>query len=129
MLQMFHLNVSKVNLGVAHVAMAIHACFKCFIYFRRMFQIFHLDVSKVDPVLLMLLWLYTHVSSVSSVSDVCCKHFFWMFQNRSWCCTCCKWLYMHVSIACFKCFICLRRMLQMFYLDVSKVDRALHMLQ
>jgi hypothetical protein len=28
--------------------MAIHACFKCFIYFRHMFQVFHLDISKVD---------------------------------------------------------------------------------
>jgi hypothetical protein len=61
---------------------------------------------------------------VSSVSYVCCKRFFWIFQNRSCCCTCYKWLYMHVSIACFKCFICLRRMLQIFYLDVSKVYRG-----
>jgi hypothetical protein len=36
MLQMFYLDVSKVDLGVADVAMAIHACFK------RMFQVFHL---------------------------------------------------------------------------------------
>jgi hypothetical protein len=28
---------------------------------------FHLDISKVDLVLHMLQWLYTHVSSVSSV--------------------------------------------------------------
>jgi hypothetical protein len=33
MLQMFHLDVSKVDLGVAHVALATHACLKCFIYF------------------------------------------------------------------------------------------------
>jgi hypothetical protein len=26
----------------------MHACFKCFICFRRMLQVFHLDVSKVD---------------------------------------------------------------------------------
>jgi hypothetical protein len=29
---------------------------------------FHLDVSKVDLVLYMLQWLYSHVSSVSSIS-------------------------------------------------------------
>ena len=46
MLQMFHLDVSKVDLGVAHVAMAIHACFKCFIYLRRILQTFNLDVFK-----------------------------------------------------------------------------------
>jgi hypothetical protein len=34
MLQMFHLDVSKVDLGVAYVALATHACFKCFIYFQ-----------------------------------------------------------------------------------------------
>jgi hypothetical protein len=31
------------------------------------------------------------------------------------------WLYTHVSNICFKCFICFRRMLQMFHLDVLKV--------
>jgi hypothetical protein len=38
----------KSRSGVAHVAMAIRACFKCFIFFRRMLQAFHLDFSKVD---------------------------------------------------------------------------------
>ena len=45
---MFHLDVSKIDFSVAHVAMAIHAYFKCFICFRRMLQMFYLDVSKVD---------------------------------------------------------------------------------
>jgi hypothetical protein len=44
----FHLDIAKVDLDVAHVGMPIHACFKCFIRFRRMLQIFYLDVSKVD---------------------------------------------------------------------------------
>jgi hypothetical protein len=48
MLQVFHLNVTKIDLDVAYVVMAIHACFKCFIHFRRMLQVFHLDVSKLD---------------------------------------------------------------------------------
>jgi hypothetical protein len=40
------------------------------------------------------------------------------------------WLYTHVSSTCFKCFICFRRMLQTFHLDVSKVDFGEeHMLQ
>ena len=50
------MDVSNVDFGVAHVAMAIHACFKCFIYFRRMLQMFHLDIVKVDLVLNMLQW-------------------------------------------------------------------------
>jgi hypothetical protein len=59
MLQMFHLNVSNIDLGVALVTMAIHACFKCFIYFQTYVVKFHvvnvyLDISKVDLVLHML---------------------------------------------------------------------------
>ena len=42
------------HLGVAYVAMAIHACFKCFIYFTLMLQMSLLYVSKVDRVLHML---------------------------------------------------------------------------
>jgi hypothetical protein len=45
---MFYLDVLKVNLDVAHVAMAIHA------YFKRMFQVFHLFqmyVANVPPML------------------------------------------------------------------------------
>jgi hypothetical protein len=39
--QMFHLDISKVDLGVAHVLMATHSCFK------RMFQVFHLYQTYV----------------------------------------------------------------------------------
>jgi hypothetical protein len=56
--------------------MTIHACFKCFIYFRHTMQMFHLNISKVNPVLHMLLWLYMHVLSVSYVSDVCLQVFY-----------------------------------------------------
>jgi hypothetical protein len=50
--------------------------------FFYILQVLYLDVSKVDPVLHMLLWLYTHVSSVSSVSDIYYKCFIWMFQKK-----------------------------------------------
>jgi hypothetical protein len=53
-------------------------CFKYFICFRCMLQMFHLDATKVNLALHMLLWLYTHVSSVL---DICCKCFIWMFQK------------------------------------------------
>jgi hypothetical protein len=36
------------------------------------------------------------------------------------CCTCCN----GVSTVCSKCFICFRRMLQSFHLDIIKVDRG-----
>jgi hypothetical protein len=32
-LQIFHLDVAKKDMDVAYASMAIHACFKCFIYF------------------------------------------------------------------------------------------------
>jgi hypothetical protein len=37
------------------------------------------------------------------------------------------WLYTHISSICFKCFICFRRILQVFHVDVSKVDLGEHM--
>jgi hypothetical protein len=71
MLQVFYLDVAKVDLDVAYVAMVIHVsfkyficfqtdvayvvngyvasvCSKCFICFRRLLQLFHLSVTKVD---------------------------------------------------------------------------------
>jgi hypothetical protein len=49
MLQVFHLDVAKVDLDVVYVVMAIHvcsrACFKCFICFQTyVAKLFHLDV-------------------------------------------------------------------------------------
>jgi hypothetical protein len=54
-LQIFHLDVSKVDLGVTHVAMVIYV-FQAHVLsvssiFRRMLQMFYLDVLKVDLVL------------------------------------------------------------------------------
>jgi hypothetical protein len=48
MLQVFYMDVIKVDRDVAYVAMAIHVCFKC------MFQMFYL------------------------FSDICCKCFIWI---------------------------------------------------
>ena len=50
MLQVFYLDVAKVNRHVAYVAMAIHVCFKCMFqmfqqFFRRMLQVFYLNVA------------------------------------------------------------------------------------
>jgi hypothetical protein len=48
MLQMFHMDVAKVNRDIAHVIMVVYLCFKCMFCFRRMLQVFYLDVAKVD---------------------------------------------------------------------------------
>ena len=46
---MFHLDVAKVDLDVAYVAITKYAYYKpMFHVFRCMLQIFHLHVSKVD---------------------------------------------------------------------------------
>jgi hypothetical protein len=53
-------------------------------------------------------------------------------------CICLQWLHMcfqvffcfaSISDVCCKCFICFGCMLQVFHLNVTKVDRVLHMLQ
>jgi hypothetical protein len=104
MLQVFHVDVTKVDQKVVYVAMAIHVCCKhlfqmfqlfqtyvtrvlsecciCFtLYvasvFIRMLQVFHLDVAYV------LQWRHStyfprvsmYVASILTVSDVCCKCF------------------------------------------------------
>jgi hypothetical protein len=53
MLQVFHIDVAKVDFNVYVCAMAIHVCcncmFKYFIFFIRMLLVFHIDVAKLDP--------------------------------------------------------------------------------
>jgi hypothetical protein len=52
MLQVLYIDITKVDVDVAHVVMAIHVCFKCIFQMfhcsRRMSQVFCLDVTKVD---------------------------------------------------------------------------------
>ena len=49
MLQVFYIDVAKIDRDVAHVAMVFSSVGpKCFIFFRRMLQVFYLDVAKVD---------------------------------------------------------------------------------
>jgi hypothetical protein len=94
--------------------------FKCFSYFRCMFQVFHLNVAKVDMDVAYTCMLQKYVSSVSCV---CCKCFIWMlhvFYNS----------YTHVLqvfLGVCKCFSCFGCMLQVFYLNVAKVNLVLHM--
>jgi hypothetical protein len=96
-LQVFYLDIT-------YATMAIHICFKCFSYFKRMLQVFYLEVG-------MLHWLYTYVASVcfscfkrmlqvfyldvaylAVVIHICCKR---MFVNVSFV----------LNICCNKCFM------------------------
>jgi hypothetical protein len=64
-LQVFHLDVVKIDLDVAYIcygfqvfsnvfASVSNVCCKCFSCFRRMLQVFHINVAKVNLVLHML---------------------------------------------------------------------------
>jgi hypothetical protein len=76
MLQVFYIDVAKVDQDVAHFAMVFSSvCPKCFVCFRRMLQVLHLDVAKVDPDIAYTCMLQAYVPTVSDVSFVCCKCF------------------------------------------------------
>jgi hypothetical protein len=113
MLQVFYLDVTKVDLDVAYTCMLqayvssvlgiSYVCCKCFIW---MLQVFHLDVAYTCM-------LQAYVSSVLGISYVCCKCFIWMLQV------------FHLDVACvlqwfssvFRCFHkCFRRLFQVFHL-------------
>jgi hypothetical protein len=65
---MFHLDVAKVDWDVAHVAMAIHVCFKCM--FRMLHLFFQTYVRMCFTWMLhMFLQVFQmYISSVSAIS-------------------------------------------------------------
>jgi hypothetical protein len=75
-------------------------CFICFFYMYV--------TSFSDAYLKCFICFLLYVASVASGC----------FKSRSGYCTCCN----GVSTVCPKCFICFRRMLQRFHLDLTKVD-------
>jgi hypothetical protein len=115
MLQVFRMDVVKVDRDVAYVARVVHVCCK------RLFPMFHLffQMYVASVFIWMLYTFHTYIASVLSR-----------------CCVCLQW-FSSVSGVFFKCFQThissvssfFRRMLQVLHLDVSKVDRVLHILQ
>ena len=79
MLQVFHLDVVKVDLDVAYIC----KCFRCFYMYVASvssrycicLQWLHTCFQALSGVLQVLL---TYVASVSALSDVCCKCLIWM---------------------------------------------------
>jgi hypothetical protein len=65
MLQLFHMDVAKVDRDVAYVAMVVHAC--C----MRLFSMFHLFLD--------VCYKYVYLD-VAYVSHVCCKCFTWILH-------------------------------------------------
>jgi hypothetical protein len=83
--QVFHLDVVKVDLNIAYVAMIKYTyCKSMFQVFKRMLQMFHLDVSKVDLGVAHVTNGYTRMFQVfhclhTYVADVSCG----CFKRRS----------------------------------------------
>jgi hypothetical protein len=115
MLQVFHMDVSKVYRDVAHVAMIVHVCCK------RLFQMFHLffqrNVASVSYEYFKSIsgcctccngctrMLQASVLNISSVfTDICCK------------CVCLDVAYFHTYVGSV-----LSRMLHMFFSGFLKV--------
>jgi hypothetical protein len=113
MLQLFNIDVAKVDRNVAQVAMAIHVCSKCFICFRRILQVFYLGVAKIDLDVAYtskrFRCFHTYVVSVSSRY---CIYLHWLHT----CFYVFSGVFVSVSNICCKCFSYFERMLQVFYL-------------
>ena len=67
MLQVFHLDVAKVDLDAVYICMVASVCLR----FKHMFLLFHLDVVYI------LQWLHMCFSGVSDV----CLQVFQLFQT------------------------------------------------
>jgi hypothetical protein len=89
--------------------------------------VFHLDVAKVDVDIAYAYILQVYVLCVSGVSYVCCKcfHLDVALVDLDVVYICNSYTCVHVFLGVFKCFSYFGRMLQVFYLDLSKVDHTL----
>jgi hypothetical protein len=118
--RIFHIDVAKVDRDVAHVAMAI----------QSMFQVYVVNVSSVSNVLCESRFgccIYKHVASVFfKWFQMFCKCFIWTLRIFVMIFKCLSSIFVSVSDAYFKCFICLLCMLQLLHLDVLKVDQVAH---
>jgi hypothetical protein len=105
-------DVAKRDLDVAYVAMVIHVCYKL------LFLMFHLfSQTYVASVFIWILHMFR--TYVTSVLFECCVCFTMIFK-------CFPCVFVSVSDACFKCFIYLQMYVAMLHMDVSNVDRVLH---
>ena len=106
MLQVFHMDIAKVDRDVAYVASVSEACCKCLF---KMFYLFQTYVASA---------FYLHVAHVS---HLCCKSTFEMFQLFQ--------SYVAISVFMLQfasvlsgCCICFTQMLQLYVLNVSSAS-------
>jgi hypothetical protein len=113
MLQVFHTDVAKVDRDVAYVVMVVLVCCKSV---SPMFHLFFSDIYCKNAYL-DVAYIFTHMLKVFYLDVVYVCNGFQVFIS----------VFVSVSSTCFKCFICLFFMLQVLHLNISKVDRVLHM--
>ena len=71
---MFHMDVAKIDHGVAHIAMATQACFK------GTFQVFHLFQTYVANVSYGCFKVGRDAAHIATAIHVCCKSLFKIFH-------------------------------------------------
>ena len=129
---MFDIDIAEVDRDVAHVRMAIHVCFKC------MFQMFYLFQTNFANVLSRCCknrsrcCIYMHVASIcfkcfQVFHTYVCKCFIWMLHMFAMVLKCFPCVFASVFRRLFQVFHVFFFMLQLLHLDISKVDRLLHM--
>jgi hypothetical protein len=118
----FHTDVAKVDQDVVYIAMVAyvsHICCKCFIWMLRMFCN---DFQVFSDVFFEAFPFQTHVPTVSSIFFYTLRVLYLNVSKVNLVLQMLLRLYTYVLSACFKCFICFRRILQVFHLDVLKID-------
>jgi hypothetical protein len=115
----------KSRSDVAHVAIAIYICFKCIFQIFYLFQMYVASVSFGYCKSRSGCCIYASVLGVF----ICMLQVFYLDICNSYPRV---FKFLLVFCKCFrrvaKCFSCFRRMLQVFYFDIVKVDQVLHML-
>jgi hypothetical protein len=107
---MFHKDIGKVDQDVVYVAMVIH------VRSKLLFAMFHLFFHTY--VAIVFIWmLHMFHTYIASVLSRCCVYFTMVLRCF------CKCFQIHVSSVS----SVFRRMLQVLHLDVSKIDRVLHL--
>jgi len=106
MLQVFHMDVAKVDRDVAYVAIAIHKCCK------RLFQIFHLFFRRMLQVFLfwccicftdmLQVFLSVYFICFAMASQVCSGAFAIVSDTRFKCFICLQIDVVNISSGCFK---------------------------
>jgi hypothetical protein len=126
MFQVFHLDVAKEDLGCCICCNDNIRMFKAYVssiscVFRCMFEVFHLDVAYIAMALLacfkrMFPVFHMFHNHIVSVSSGC-------YKSRYGCCICCYAYTLMFQTHVLSVSSVFKRMLQIFHLDVLKVDR------